>query len=599
MAPSNRQRPGWRPGATWLLAPALAFFGLVFLFPLARLVVVSFQSSTGPLGHYERAFKIPAYLYSLQNTVEIALTVSALCLLLAYPTAIILSTASKRVRLAFGALIVLPHFVAVLVRTYAVMVVLGTHGPINNLLLALGIVDVPQRMVFTRWAVIGAMTLVLLPVTVLPMASVMSRIDPNLTRAAQSLGAGPIAAFWRVFFPLSLPGTLAGLILVFVLSLGFFITPALIGGPKDRVIAIDIANQATLLTSEGFTEALAVILLLVTLGILAAASRFVRFDLIWGMAGGLTARQIVSPGAGARGRRALWSIREALADRVGWPLLRVLGSFPPAVGFVVMRSVALFVAVCVIVPISVVIVVSFTSSAFLSFPPSGYSFRWYGEFFSSKAWVQASLNSVIIGVLTAGFSLVVGTCAAFGLARSRIRGKGMIVAFLLSPLIVPSVVGASSLYWMLLRFDLTGTIPAIVAAHALGAIPMVVLIVSATYQTFDPRLEQAAQSLGASPWRALVHVTLPLVRPGLIAATLFAFLHSFDELVYTLFVRGPRFVTLPIKLWGDLNFGITPVLAVVSAIEIAVVVTILMAVAGVGAAGPRRRGATGSAELEA
>lgn len=589
MAFPDRWRVRWKLGAAWLLAPALAFLSLVYLLPLARLVFVSFESSSGPFGHYERALKVPAYLNSLQNTVEIAVSVTVLCLLLAYPTAIVLTAASPRVRLVFSALIVLPHFVAVLVRTYAVTAVLGTHGPINRVLLALGIVDVPQRLLFTRGAVIGAMTLVLLPVTILPIASVMSRIDPNLTKAAQVLGAGPIAAFWRVFFPLSLPGALAGLILVLVLSLGFFITPALVGGPKDRVIASDIANQATLLTSEGFTEALAVILLLVTLGILAAASRFVRFDLIWGMAG---TRQITSVRAGA-GRRAWSSIRRGLADRVGWPMLRLLGALPGAAGLVVTRSVTLLVAACIVVPIFVVIVVSFSSSSLLSFPPSGYSFRWYAEFFSNQAWLRASLNSLLIGVVTAGFSLVVGTCAAIGLARGRIPGKGAIVAFLLSPLIVPSVVGASSLYWMLLRFDLTGTIPAIVAAHALGAIPMVVLIVSATYQTFDQRLEQAAQSLGASPWRAARYVTLPLIRPGLIAAALFAFLHSFDELVYTLFVRGPGFVTLPIKLWGDLNFGITPLLAVVSTIEIAVVVVVLVAAAGVGAVGRRRGSSTG------
>lgn len=589
MVPADRRRLGWRPGAAWLLAPALAFLGLVYLLPLVRLIVVSFESATGPLGHYERAFTVPVYLNSLRNTVEIAVTVSVLCLLLGYPTAIVLSTASNRVRLVFGALVVLPHFVAVLVRTYAVMVVLGTHGPINGLLLALGIVDAPRRLLFTRWAVIGAMTLVLLPVMALPIASVMSRIDRDLIRAAQSLGAGPIAAFWRVFFPLSLPGALAGLVLVFVLSLGFFITPALVGGPKDRVIAIDIADQATLLTSEGFTEALAVVLLLVTLAILAAASRVVRFDLIWAMPGGLAAPRTASAGEGARGRRVRSRIGGWLADTVGWPTLRLLGSFPSAVGLAVTRMVALFVAVCVIVPLAIVVVISFTSSSFLSFPPPGYSLRWYAEFLSSRPWVQASLNSVFIGGLTAGFSLVVGTCAAIGLTRSRIPGKGTIVAFLLSPLIVPSVVGALSLYWMLLRFDLAGTIPAVVAAHALGAIPMVVLIVAGTYQTFDQRLEQAAQSLGASPWRAARHVTLPLVRPGLIVAALFAFLHSFDELVYTLFVRGPRLVTLPIKLWGDLNFGITPVLAVVSAVEIAVVITVLVAVVAVGAAGRRGR----------
>jgi putative spermidine/putrescine transport system permease protein len=165
------------------------------------------------------------------------------------------------------------------------------------------------------------------------------------------------------------------------------------------------------------------------------------------------------------------------------------------------------------------------------------------------------MNSVVIGGPTAAVSVALGTTAALGLARSQIPGKSAIVSFLLGPLIVPAVVAALSLYWVLLRLNLAGSIPVVVAAHTLGSLPMVVLIVSATYQTLDPQLERAALSLGAMPWRSFWYVTFPLIRPGVVVAAFFAFLYSFDELVYTLFVRGPRLITLPIKLWGDLTLA--------------------------------------------
>jgi putative spermidine/putrescine transport system permease protein len=580
-------RRRWHLGSAWLLVPALTFLALVYLFPLTRLAIVSFQSPVGPLGHYRRIFDTPVYLRSLRNTVEIAVTVSAFCLLLAYPTAVALSTASARVRAILGVLIVLPYFVAVLVRTYAVMVVLGTNGPINSALRGLGLIQEPHRLLFTRGAVILAMTIVLIPLMVLPISSVMAQIDPNLVRAAQALGAGPTAAFWRVYFPLSVPGVLAGVILVFVLSLGFFITPALVGGPTDRVLAQDIANQARLLTSEGFSQALAVVLLVVTLVILTLASRVVHFDLIWGMVDSQRTRYRLR--SAPSGMAFFHRVSEHLVDVIGWPALRVLGALPHAVGHLFTRIVTTCVLVGAMVPIGLVVIMSFTSSVFLVFPPPGFSLRWYGEFLSNQAWIQAGVNSVVIGGLTAVVSVALGTTAALGLARSQIPGKSAIVGFILSPLIVPAVVAALSLYWVLLRLNLAGSIPVVVAAHTLGGLPMVVLIVSATYQMFDTRLERAALSLGATPWRSFWYVIFPLIRPGLFVAAFFAFLYSFDELVYTLFVRSPRLVTLPIKLWGDLNFGLTPVLAVVSTVEIGVVVLVLGLSFVIGVLGRRGR----------
>ncbi len=589
-----------KPGAAWLLVPVVAFVAIMFVLPLVRLVIVSFTDAPTPLAYYARFLEQPVYLRSLTNTLEIAVAVAAVCLVLGYPTALALISSGPRLRTLLAVLIVLPYFIAALVRTYAVMVLLGTHGPINNLLVSLGVAEEPLRLLFTRGAVVFALSMVLLPMMVLPVYSVMTRIDPALPRAAQALGASPTAAFWRVYFPQTTPGALAGLILVFVMALGFYITPALVGGAQDRVLSQDIAAQAKLLTSEGFSEALSVILLAVTIGILGLASRFLRFELIWGMAASTdiadTELDQARP-SGTGDRRLGPRLLRRLADGLAWPALRAMDRIPLWLAGAVPRTVGLIVVLVMVAPILIVVSLSFTSSDLLSFPPTGLSLRWYVAYLTSEPWVSATLTSLVLGVLTAGISLVLGTLAALGLARSRIRHKGVVVGFLLSPLIVPGVVAALSLYWVLIRLDLNGSIPVLVAAHSLVAVPVVILIVAAVYQTFNERIELAAQSLGASKLQAFRFVTLPAIRPGLVVAAFFAFLSSFDELIYTLFIRGPRTVTLPVKLWGDLNYGLNPILAVVSSIEILMVVAaLLVAYLAIGGVGPLKRRRDGAAE---
>ena len=177
-------------------------------------------------------------------------------------------------------------------------------------------------------------------------------------------------------------------------------------------------------------------------------------------------------------------------------------------------------------------------------------------------------------------SVVLGASAAMGIVRSEIRGKSIIMLLLVSPVIVPPVVLGLSLYSLFLRFDLVGSIWGLASAHAIGGIPLVVIIVSAALQSVDRRLEQAAALHGASPLTVFRTVTLPAIAPGLAAATFFAFLHSFDELVLSLFLSSAQLKTLPLMLWADINYQLNPVLAVVSSLEV------LLVVIGLALAGP-------------
>lgn len=254
-------------GRLRLLLPAVTLLGLLFVVPL---IGMAWRSVSGPdgltLAHYQRFFGIAAYWRVLVITFEAAAVVTILTLLLGYPVAYLLNVASPRAARLLMIAVVLPFFTSIMVRTYAWIVLLGRQGVVNAWAQALGLVTRPLELLYNERAVWLGMTYVMLPYMILTLYSVMRGIDPTLVRAAQSLGAGGLEAFWRVFLPLSVPGIVSGALLVFILSLGFFITPALMGGPSDVLIAMLVEREIELTLNWGFGAAMAVVLLIATLG---------------------------------------------------------------------------------------------------------------------------------------------------------------------------------------------------------------------------------------------------------------------------------------------------------------------------------------------
>lgn len=552
-----------------LLLPALAFLAFIYLLPLIDLIRISLSGPSWT-SYFERVFAIPLYWDSLVRTMQISVTVAGLCLLFGYPTALLIHRSRGIAQVLIATAIVLPYFIAILIRTYAWMVLLGRNGPVNKMLVSIGILSEPVQLLFNRGTVLLGMTAVLLPLMVLTIYSSVARLDQSLTRAALASGAGPIAAFWRVMLPLTLPGMGAGFLLVFVAAIGFFITPTLLGGPGDQMFAMHITQQADSVTSEGFLQALGVVLLTITLAVVAVAGRFLGFEFIWGGRKLTEATpRTTDRHAADVGRRSLGA---SAADVIGWPLLRLFGRLPASCGTWTVRIMGGLVIAILILPIIVVMIISFSSASYLTFPPPGFSLRWYEQFFSDSNWMRAFWTSLVVAAMSAGIAIVLGASAALGIVRSSIRGKSAIMLLLVSPIIVPPVVLGLSLYSLFLRFDLVGSVFGLAAAHAIGGLPLVVVILSASLQGVDTRLEQAAAVHGASSLTVFRLVTLPAIMPGLAAATFFAFLHSFDELVLTLFLSSAELKTLPLMLWGDVNYRLNPVLAVVSTLEVLLVV---------------------------
>jgi len=260
----------------YLLLPALLFLAALFAYPMVDIVWRSFAGAGGiSLAHYGQVVAHPVYLRVFEITFEIALTVTVIALILGYPVAYFLAHASKRVAHVIMACVLLSLFTNILVRTYAWMIILGPEGVLNQMLHLAGLGG--ANLLFNRYGVLIGMVYALLPYMVLTLYSVMQGIDRSYLRAARNLGASDWKAFWHVFLPMSLPGVVGGALLVFILAVGYFITPRLLGGPRDQMIAMVIEEQVELGVDWGFASALAIILLLLT------TAGFILYDRVVGL----------------------------------------------------------------------------------------------------------------------------------------------------------------------------------------------------------------------------------------------------------------------------------------------------------------------------
>lgn len=283
----RRLAGGARPNRWALLAlPAVVFLVVLFLVPLILMTLRSVtefaRPTTDVLANYQRFFASEATIRVLRNTFTAAAIVTVTCLAFGYPYAYLMNSVRSRVAGLLLVAVLVPFWSSLLVRTYAWEVILRDTGVINSLLLGWGLIGEPLPLIRNTLGVVLGMSQILLPFMVLPLYAVMRRIDPEYGAAAANLGAPPLSAFLRVFLPLSLPGVVAGSLLVFVLSLGFYITPELLGGPRDTMISQLIAQSVQQRLDWGLASAMAVVLMGLTFVLLLIASRLVRLRDVFG-----------------------------------------------------------------------------------------------------------------------------------------------------------------------------------------------------------------------------------------------------------------------------------------------------------------------------
>lgn len=266
----------------WLLiAPSCLALVLLFVVPIAYVLLLSLTDPRLSIAHYQRIFTVPVYTRVMVNTFVTSLIVTALCLVIGYPIAYAMARRPGWISTLLLTVVAMSFWTGFLVRTYAWLVILGSKGPVSAAYGALGLGPSPQ-LLFTTFSSTLGMTHILLPYMVLALYAAMRKIDANHLKAAASLGARPAAAFREVFLPLSLPGVVNGSLLVFVTCLGFFVTPVLLGTPRDMMISQLINQQIEELLAFGFASAVAVVLLVATCAVLAIYNHFAGLDRLWG-----------------------------------------------------------------------------------------------------------------------------------------------------------------------------------------------------------------------------------------------------------------------------------------------------------------------------
>lgn len=263
------------PRALLLAMPALAILSVAFLWPLAKLALLSLSAPGGTLAAYREILGDDIYRHVFANTFVFALVVTAVALVIAYPIAYALTRLSLGWRAALFACVLFPLWISVLVRTFSWMLLLEKNGPINRLLIGSGLIDTPLPLLFNSTGVLIGMVHVLLPYAVLPIYAALVRIDPALLRASEGLGASPVTTFRRVLLPLSARGIATAATFVFLLSLGFFVTPMLLGGSRNLTLSMLIESLVNERLDWPLAAAGSMVLLAASLLILAVAGRFV------------------------------------------------------------------------------------------------------------------------------------------------------------------------------------------------------------------------------------------------------------------------------------------------------------------------------------
>lgn len=576
---TTAHRLSFRFPLTVALLPAAILLTVVFVYPLGRLIAGALVVDGNlSLARYGDLLETPVFSTVFWRTLQGSASVTALCLLLGYPLAYMLNRLPPRLAGVLLVMVLVPFFSSVLIRSYAWAVILADNGLVNSALIKTGITTKPIQLVYNTIGSYVGMVQIMLPLMILPIFSVMRRVDRSLVLAAQSLGASPVGAFWHVFRPLAMPGVAAGSSLVFLLSLGFFVTPALLGGPGEYWLAQLITVRVFNLGDFAEAAAQASVLLLVVLAIM----------LVFRRALGLSPESSAElphrpPAVHSRFRSllrgALWrlghdgralaptGVKTAAANTV-----QKLDSVVVRLRIPLLTLICIITLLYLIAPQFVIVLLAFSNADFLTFPPPGYSVRWFESYLTDHAFLASTWLSVVLAGVSAALATVMGAMAAFPLVRARGRALTMIHLLFMSPLIVPQIVFAVAYFFVVAPLDLIGNPIGFVAPYAVLGLPYAVVVMTAVLQRFDRSLEYAAASLGASPVRVFWFVVFPLLRPAILASFVFAFLVAFDDVIIALFLSSADTVTLSVRMWQDIVYELTPKIAAISVCLLAVTI---------------------------
>jgi len=544
----------------WLTA-VIAYLLVVYFGPIAWLLRYALEGGGGSLLQVLGSSVTRSILV---NTLTFAAAITILTLLFSYPIAYFAATSHGRTRNALLLVSTIPLWTSLLVRSVAWLIVLARHGPVNEILLALGLISEPLNMTHNTVGFYVSSLYILVPTMVLVLFASMRGIDPAHVKSARTLGAHPLQAFLNVYVPLSIPAVVSGCLLVFIIALGFFVTPSLLGGPSDRQFSMLI--QQTVDRFADFTRgaALSLVLLICSLACLALFGWVAGFNQFMG--GRYRGKSL--------GSLQRVSLKLRYLDVPLRPLAPVLESRRLWLIVVTITLVFMFVPYIVIIPLS------FSDAEYLEFPPSTWSLRWYEEIAGSSRWLTAGITSVVVGGIAAAIAVSLSFVGSLGMRDAPGRVSRVALPLIIAPMLIPSIIYSVGAFMTASTIGLSDTVLGIALAHAALALPVCFILIATAVDGVDPAIERAARSLGASTLTSTRRIMLPLVRPVLYVAALLAFQTSFDEIVVALFMSGVQTRTIPRLMWEGARLEVNPAISAVAVLVLGAIL-ILAVVTGI------------------
>ncbi|MBB6646024.1 ABC transporter permease subunit [Halobellus ruber] len=594
-------RAGLRANAKWyVLSYPLAWLVAVFLVPLLMLVVFSFWVNI-PGGQYEAGFTLEnyvrflttsLYLNQLWLTIELALVTSVFSLFLGYPLAYYLARLDRPwLRGTLLITIISSLWITYVIRAYAWQVILASNGIVSSVGVALGILERPTSFYPGYWGLIVGMVYVFLPFMVLTLYSSLRNLDGELLEASKNLGAGPLRTFRRVTLPLTKNGIASGTSLVFILALGAYVLPRLLGSAQQRTLPVLIEQQIMSESNYPFGAAMSIGLIVVVLVFLWLLLRIT--DVTTGDLGGVDA--VDDDGDAPRGSGGVvayaWGALAEASEAIG--LSSALGAVGASVGNAVrtvdsntreamigasLRAYVAAVMVYVAGPLAIIVAVSVTPSEFLTFPPGGFSLQWYVTFFTEPGWIVSLFNSLTIAVAAALLSTSIGGILAFSLDRFDYRLESVFATFGVLPILVPPVIIGVAFLVFFLQIGFAGSWLSIVVAHGIFYAPFPFILVMQGLRELDRTYEEAAMNLGASPVRTIRTITYPLLRANVVSGALFAFILSLNEYIIAWLLSLFLVETIPIHIFNQLRYSYPPTIAAASTVFILLTVVVMTSI---------------------
>ncbi|MGI6612841.1 MAG: ABC transporter permease subunit [Fastidiosipila sp.] len=581
-------------GKAFFLSPAMLLIAVGFFLPLVLLFTISLYKGVPGTGlidttvltfdNFAKMFE-PYYLKVLLRTFRIAIYTSVLSLVLGYPVAMVMSrTRSNRVKNLLLALILTPLITNVTARTLGLMIIFASSGPVNNFIASLGLGRV--KFVGTELGIVLGLTQVFMPYLVLSVKSVLDNVDYDLEEAARDLGCSRLTSFFKVIFPLSMPGIVAGSLFVFLLSFSSFVTPRLMGGGKVMTITMLIYQQSMTILDFPFAAVAAMVLLLFSLILITVYNRMTsRIERMSDRSGSFREADFNSVWYRMirRIKDAFYDLYAGVARRFKRDRTRLASAFmlkrqrvlavlsrAAGIGFVV------FVLFFIVLPLIIVVISAFSGDKmFITFPPSSYSFQWIKSVFLKTEYALSFWLSIKVAVFCTAVSLIIGILAALGLTRFKFRSVDLLKTFFLSPLTLPAVIVGIALLRFSIILGWVGDNKSLLLAHIMLATAYVIRMVLSSLVGFDLSLEEAARDLGASQFYTFRKITFPIIKPGIVVAGLFAFIVSMDETTISRFIVRGGNITLPVRIFAQLEYGLDQTVTAISCLLVTLSMVVL------------------------